>query len=48
MAIREKSFRIGCGRYLQDAGILSSIGNVVRRLRAAMVKLFSEGVSLCR
>ena len=35
MAIREKSFRIGCGRYLQDAGILSSIGEEIGGLGTA-------------
>lgn len=32
MPIKEKSFRIGCGRYLQEAGILQSVGNEVLRL----------------
>ena len=27
MAIREKSFRIGCGRYLQESGIIISINS---------------------
>ena len=32
MPIREPSFRIGCGRYLQEAGILNSLGDEVIRL----------------
>lgn len=32
MPIKEKSFRIGCGRYLQENGILSSLGDEVMRL----------------
>jgi len=32
MPVREKSFRIGCGRYLQEAGILESLGAEVMRL----------------
>ena len=32
MPIREKSFRIGCGRYLQEAGILATLGAEVCRL----------------
>ena len=32
MPIKEKSFRIGCGRYLQESGILQSIGEEVLRL----------------
>ena len=32
MPIKEKSFRIGCGRYLQEAGILQSLGEEVLRL----------------
>ena len=35
MPIREKSFRIGCGRYLQEPGILRSIGSEVLRLGKA-------------
>lgn len=32
MPIREKSFRIGCGRYLEERGILRSLGTEVLRL----------------
>ena len=32
MPIKEKSFRIGCGRYLQEAGILQSCGAEILRL----------------
>ena len=32
MPIREKSFRIGCGRYLQESGILSNLGEEILRL----------------
>ena len=32
MPIREKSFRIGCGRYLQEPGILQNLGSEVLRL----------------
>ncbi|MBQ8310925.1 MAG: iron-containing alcohol dehydrogenase [Clostridia bacterium] len=32
MPIREKSFRIGCGRYLQEVGILQSCGEEVMRV----------------
>jgi len=32
MPIREKSFRIGSGRYLQEPGILKSLGDEVMRL----------------
>lgn len=32
MPIREKSFRIGCGRYLQEPGILNTLGSEVLRL----------------
>lgn len=32
MPIREKSFRIGCGRYLQEPGIIKSLGSEVLRL----------------
>ena len=32
MPIREKSFRIGSGRYLQEAGIISALGEEVARL----------------
>ena len=35
MAIREKSFRIGCGRYLQEPGIINTIGDEVLRLGKA-------------
>jgi len=32
MPIKEKSFRIGCGRYLQESGIISALGDEVMRL----------------
>lgn len=32
MPIREASFRIGCGRYLQEAGILAKCGEEISRL----------------
>ena len=32
MPIREKSFRIGCGRYLQEPGVLNILGAEVMRL----------------
>ena len=32
MPIREKSFRIGCGRYLQEPGMIQSLGREVLRL----------------
>lgn len=35
MPIRESSFRIGCGRYLQEPGILATLGEEVRRLGTA-------------
>ncbi len=35
MPIKEKSFRIGCGRYLQERGIIVSLGEEVLRLGAA-------------
>ena len=35
MPIREKSFRIGCGRYLQERGIITAIGEEVLRLGTA-------------
>ncbi len=35
MPIREKSFRIGCGRYLQEPGILKTLGSEVLRLGKA-------------
>ena len=35
MAIKENSFRIGCGRYLQEAGILQQCGREVLRLGSA-------------
>lgn len=35
MPIREESFRIGCGRYLQGAGMLSRLGEEVLRLGTA-------------
>lgn len=35
MPIREESFRIGCGRYLQKRGIIASLGDEVRRLGTA-------------
>lgn len=35
MPIKEKSFRIGCGRYLQERGIISQIGQEVLRYGSA-------------
>lgn len=35
MPIKEKSFRIGCGRYLQGSGIIASLGEEVLRLGKA-------------
>lgn len=35
MPIREESFRIGCGRYLQGAGMLARLGEEVLRLGTA-------------
>ncbi len=35
MPIREKSFRIGCGRYLQEPGILKTLGSEILRLGKA-------------
>ncbi|MBQ4120365.1 MAG: iron-containing alcohol dehydrogenase [Clostridia bacterium] len=35
MPIKEKSFRIGCGRYLQERGIIASLGEEVLRLGTA-------------
>jgi len=35
MPIKEKSFRIGCGRYLQEVGIINQIGKEVLRLGTA-------------
>ena len=32
MPIREESFRIGCGRYLQGAGYIARTGEEVMRL----------------
>ena len=32
MPIRESSFRIGCGRYIEEAGALAQIGAEIRRL----------------
>jgi glycerol dehydrogenase len=32
MPIKEQSFRIGCGRYLQGAGIINSIGDEILRV----------------
>lgn len=32
MPVKEKSFRIGCGRYLQERGIIASLGEEVLRL----------------
>ena len=35
MPIREKSFRIGCGRYLQEAGVLETLAHETLRLGSA-------------
>lgn len=35
MPIKESSFRIGCGRYLQEAGIINKLGDEVLRLGTA-------------
>ena len=35
MPIREESFRIGCGRYIQGAGYVEKIGSEIKRLGAA-------------
>ena len=32
MPIREKSFRIGCGRYVQEEGAILTCGEEIRRL----------------
>jgi len=32
MPIKEKSFRIGCGRYVQEPGALNGLGTEVLRL----------------
>ena len=49
MAIRERSFRIGCGRYLQEAGILASCGDEVRRLgRSPLILGGATALSLTR
>ncbi|MBP3391668.1 MAG: iron-containing alcohol dehydrogenase [Clostridia bacterium] len=37
MPIKEKSFRIGCGRYLQENGIISALGEEVKRLGTAPI-----------
>ena len=37
MPIKEKSFRIGCGRYLQEKGILNSLGEEVLRLGSSPI-----------
>lgn len=42
MAIKEKSFRIGCGRYLQERGIISTIGREVLRLGSGALVLGGE------
>ena len=36
--IKEKSFRIGCGRYLQERGIIASLGEEVLRLNNVSVR----------
>jgi len=45
MPIKEKSFRIGCGRYLQEPGILNTCGAEVRRLGSAPL-IIGDGTSL--
>ena len=35
MPIREESFRIGCGRYLQQPGIISKLGEEIKRIGSA-------------
>jgi len=39
MPIKESSFRIGCGRYLQEAGIINTLGDEVMRLGTAPMVL---------
>ena len=49
MPIREKSFRIGSGRYLQEPGILKSLGDEVMRLgHAPLIVGGRTAVSLTR
>ncbi len=49
MPIREKSFRIGCGRYLQEAGILQNLGSEVLRLgKAPLIVGGKTALSLTR
>ena len=49
MPIREKSFRIGSGRYLQETGIINSLGTEVLRLgRAPMIVGGKTALSLTR
>ena len=42
MPIREESFRIGCGRYLQGSGILSKCGEEVLRLGTSPLVIGDE------
>ncbi len=35
MPIREESFRIGCGRYLQQKGVVSKLGEEIKRIGSA-------------
>ncbi len=42
MAIKEKSFRIGCGRYLQEKGIIQTLGSEVLRLGKSALVLGGE------
>ena len=42
MPIREESFRIGCGRYLQGAGMISRLGEEVNRLGSAPLIVSGE------
>ena len=35
MPVKEKSFRIGCGRYLQESGLLADCGKEIARLGSA-------------
>ena len=49
MPIREESFRIGCGRYLQGEGMLSRLGEEVLRLGSAPLVVGGEnGLSVAR
>ena len=37
MPIKEESFRIGCGRYLQGSGFIEKIGDEVTRLGTSLL-----------